>query len=137
MSECDHANFAAEVDVNRLPEKEGGPIKRYCADVRIKCAECGLPFRFIGLPAGLDLNGAATSVDATEARLAVAPKGEVVSVMEGGVRGFSVRNEGPTPNEAARHLVQEFDSLGDAELSVSDRQWLLRNIADLLKGRAS
>lgn len=90
---CEHHNFAAEVDVNRLPEKEGGPILRYSADVRIKCADCGLPFRFIGLPAGLDLNGAATSVNAEEARLAIAPKGQVISVVEGGVTGFSIRKE--------------------------------------------
>ena len=132
---CEHQNFSAEVDVNQMPEKEGGPIKRYNADVRIKCAECGLPFRFIGLPAGVDLNGTATSIDATEARLAVAPKGEVFSVMEGGVSGFSVRKEeAETPEECARRLVAEFDRLGDAELSVSDRQWLLRNIANLKRG---
>lgn len=133
---CEHENFAAEVDVYRLPEKKGGPIKRYCADVRIKCAECGLPFRFIGLPAGLDLNGAATSIDATEARLAIAPKGEVVSVMDGGVSGFSVRKDSETPNECARRLVDEFDRCCDAKLSHADRQWLLRNIAALKEGGA-
>lgn len=128
---CEHMNFAAEVDVNRLPDKEGGPVKRYCADVRIKCAECGQQFRFIGLPAGLDLNGAAVSIDACEARLAIAPKGDVISVMEGGVSGFSVRNEmSETPEEFARRLVREFDARSDAELSHADRQWLLRNLAD-------
>ncbi|HKB35360.1 MAG TPA: hypothetical protein VKD72_02835 [Gemmataceae bacterium] len=39
----------------------------------IRCEQCGTPFRFIGLPAGLGLNGAAVSVDGTEARLAIAP----------------------------------------------------------------
>lgn len=89
---CTHENFACECDVNRLPTKEGGPIERYNLDVRVKCVDCGTPFRFIGLPAGLDLNGAAVSVDATQGRFAIAPKGQVVSVMEGGVVGFSVRN---------------------------------------------
>lgn len=103
---CEHVNFAAEVDVNRLPDKEGGPVKHYNADVRIKCADCGLPFRFIGLPAGLDLNGAATSVDACEARLAIGPKGEVVSVMEGGVVGFSVRNEATRDDAIKAELIR-------------------------------
>jgi len=66
-------------------------------DVRVKCSDCELPFRFIGLPAGVDLNGAAVSIDACEGRFAIAPKGQVVSVLEGGVMGFSVRQEGPTP----------------------------------------
>src|SRR4029453_8701659 len=63
---------------------------RFVADVRIRCEQGGTPFRFIGLPAGLDLNGAAASVDGTEARLAIAPKGEVVTPIEGG-GGFTVR----------------------------------------------
>lgn len=91
-SECPHMNFLADVAVGRIEPSKAGEKMRFCADVKIQCAECGLPFRFIGLPAGLDLNGAATSVDATEARLAIAPKGEVVSVLEGGVSGFSIRN---------------------------------------------
>lgn len=83
---CDHPDFQAQVTVNRL---DG--VKRFQADVRIECVKCGIPFRFIGLPAGVDLNGASVSVDATEARLAIAPKGEVLSCLDGGVVGFSVR----------------------------------------------
>jgi len=84
---CEHHNFAADVTVNRL-EDSG----RFTADVRIECADCGTPFRFIGLPCGVDLNGAAVSVDGTEGRLAVAPKGEVVTPIDpGAVGGFTVR----------------------------------------------
>lgn len=86
---CQHTKFTASVTVNRLED-----TGRFTADVRISCEECGLPFRFIGLPAGLDLNGASVSVDATEARLAIAPKGQVISVVEGGCHGFSIRKEG-------------------------------------------
>ena len=62
-------------------------------DVQVKCTDCGLPFRFIGLPAGLDLNGAAVSADAQEARLAIAPKGAVISVIEDAPMGFSIRRK--------------------------------------------
>jgi hypothetical protein len=86
---CEHTEFAAEVDVTRLIDSG-----RLTADVRIKCAVCGLPMRFIGLPAGLDLNGAATSADGTEGRFAIAPKGEVISILEGAPMGFTVRREG-------------------------------------------
>lgn len=89
---CEHENFTADVVVARMPSKEGGPIERYSADVRIKCDQCGLPFRFIGLPCGIDLNGAAVSIDGTEARLAIAPKGQVVTPMEDTeCRGFTIR----------------------------------------------
>lgn len=86
---CEHMNFEADVTVNRLED-----TGRFNADVRIVCAECRIPFRFIGLQAGVDLNGAAVSVDGTEARLAIAPKGEVVSLVDdGAVGGFTIRRE--------------------------------------------
>lgn len=69
---CSHQNFFAAVTVNRL-EDSG----RFQADVRIGCVDCGTPFRFVGLPCGVDLNGAAVSVDGTEGRFAITPKGEV------------------------------------------------------------
>ena len=85
---CDHEDFAASVDVHRLDD-----VRRFQADVRVQCRECGKPFRFIGLPAGVDLNGASTSADATEARLAIAPLGEVLSVLEDAPTGFSIRKQ--------------------------------------------
>lgn len=55
---CKHPDFEAQVNVNRLED-----VGRFSADVTIRCALCGVPFRFIGLPGGLDLNGASVSVD--------------------------------------------------------------------------
>lgn len=93
-AKCEHENFDSFVDIARMPEVEGGPITRFSASVRIRCSDCNQYFRFIGLPAGLDLNGAAVSIDATEARLAIGPKGKVVSVLDGdGVTGFSIRKK--------------------------------------------
>lgn len=83
---CDHPDFHANVTVNRLQD-----TGRFQADVKIQCAQCGIPMRFIGLPAGLDIDGAATSADATEARLSIAPKGDVVAATDGAPMGFSVR----------------------------------------------
>lgn len=83
---CPHDVFSCDVMVNRLED-----TGRFCADVRIVCDQCKTPFRFIGLPAGLDLNGAAVSVDGCEAHLAVAPKGEVIPPMENTSTGFTVR----------------------------------------------
>jgi len=87
-TECQHRSHH-RVDAEVVYMADSG---RFALDVRLYCADCDLPFRFIGLPAGVDLNGAAVSVDATEARLAVAPRGEVISALEGGQpSGFSVR----------------------------------------------
>lgn len=68
MSECEHTEFEASVTVNRLED-----VKRFAADVRIKCRECGKPFQFIGLPGGLAPDRPTVSVDWTEARLPIQP----------------------------------------------------------------
>ncbi len=68
MSECEHKDFEATVTINRLED-----VKRCVADVRIVCLECKRPFRFLGLPGGLHPELPTVSVDATEARLPIAP----------------------------------------------------------------
>ncbi len=68
MTNCEHMNFNCHVAVNRLED-----TKSFHADVTITCAECNLPFQFLGLPGGLIMDGAAVSVDGTEARLAIRP----------------------------------------------------------------
>ena len=68
MSECEHIDFMASVTVNRLED-----VVRFVADVTIQCAECGKPFRFLGLPGGVSLDRPTVSIDRTEARLPIAP----------------------------------------------------------------
>ena len=67
---CDHKNFKANVAINRL-EDSG----RFMADVTVRCAECDLPFEFMGLEPGLNLNGAAVSIDGLELHIAISPRG--------------------------------------------------------------
>ena len=98
MAKCPHMNFRADVRVNRISD-----TGRFSADVTIKCVECGVPMRFIGLPVGSDPEGACVNIDGTEARMAIAPRGEVASALEGGTDvGFTVRRidvEGKDDNE--------------------------------------
>jgi len=76
MSKCIHMNFKANVSVGRLTDPANENIvKAYTADVRVECAECGLPFQFLGLPMGMDTQGARVSTDGLEARLAISPQG--------------------------------------------------------------
>lgn len=82
---CEHKEFHANVAVNRMED-----TKRFMANITIRCAACGISMRFLGLPSGLDLDGATTSFDGTEARLAIAPYGETVPAIDG-VVGFSIR----------------------------------------------
>jgi len=84
---CPHEHFNAHVSVNRLSDSG-----RFSADIRIKCIDCGEPFRFLGLPAGVDLNGASVSIDGTEANLAIGTKETVANIIDGDCPvGYTVR----------------------------------------------
>lgn len=87
MIHCEHENFVGNIVVNRLTD-----TGRFQADIAIHCKDCGTPFRFLGLPVGLDLNGAAVSPDGTEARLAILPQGAVVNDAYKGPMGFAVKH---------------------------------------------
>lgn len=74
---CAHMNFTAQVKVARIEDKGA-----FAADIRIRCAECGLPFQFLGLKPGVDMQGARVSIDGLEARMAICPQGQVPSPMD-------------------------------------------------------
>ena len=83
---CRHKDFVATVRVCRL-EDSGG----FIAEIRISCAECGLPFQFLGLEPGLDLQGARVSIDGLEANIAIVPRDTKPSPLQRmayGVRRF-------------------------------------------------
>jgi hypothetical protein len=67
---CEHINFECYVKVNRLED-----TGQFCVDMNVNCLDCGIPFEFLGLQPGLDLQGATCSLDALEAHLAIIPKG--------------------------------------------------------------
>lgn len=85
QKKCPHENFHATVEVNRLSDSG-----RFSADVRINCSECDLPFVFLGLEPGLDLDGARVSMDGLQARLAIAPRGIAPTPLDG-IRGFDLK----------------------------------------------
>lgn len=70
---CEHHNFNCAVSINRLSHEEGGPITGYSADICVTCSDCGLPFRFLGVPAGNDYTAPRVSVDGRELRAPLEP----------------------------------------------------------------
>ena len=73
MTACEHMNFKCNASIGRLTKTEGGPVTGYCADIRVTCADCGLPFRFIGLAAGNHFAEPRVSIDGTELRAPIEP----------------------------------------------------------------
>jgi len=75
VTPCEHPDFRANVAVARLAEREGGSVVRFSADVKIECAKCGEPFRFIGVGAGVSFQGPCVSIDGLELRAPIQPQG--------------------------------------------------------------
>lgn len=72
---CEHKDFHTAVNIGRLTDGDTGPVRSFMADIRINCKDCGLPFEFMGLQMGMDLQGARMSPDGQEARIAITPSG--------------------------------------------------------------
>ena len=82
---CQHMNFEASCKVARL-EDSG----RFMLEVCVRCTECGTPFQFLGLPPGLNLEGATVSIDGLEANIATCPRGQRPNPMQGPM-GYELR----------------------------------------------
>ena len=66
---CTHEEFDATVAVGRILD-----VGKFVADVRINCRVCGLPFRFVGVPAGLSYDRPMCSIDSTELHAPIEPE---------------------------------------------------------------
>lgn len=92
---CEHPDFVAEVEVNRLNDTDGGPITAYSADLRISCAACGEPFRFIGVRAGASGGEPRCSVDEAELHIPIRPASADPDFGLG-IPGFAIQYRGPS-----------------------------------------
>ena len=57
---CQHEEFEAQVDVIRISDTD-----EFAAEVRVWCIQCGLSFRFPGLPCGVLASQPSVSPDET------------------------------------------------------------------------
>lgn len=84
--QCLHNNnTSANVRIDYLED-----TGRYMCEVTLKCQDCGHPFRFQGLPLGLNMNGATMAVDGLTARLAIMPADRIPHPLAG-FSGFGVK----------------------------------------------
>lgn len=70
---CEHMNFIGQVNVYRLSDVEGGPITGFTTGIEVKCADCGLPFRFKGVPFGSHPAEPRLRADGEELRAPIEP----------------------------------------------------------------
>ena len=89
---CEHPDFSAWVEVARITEVEGGPVKGFAAEIRVRCVACDEPFRWIGnYEVGSVANRPTVSPDGYELRAPIAP-GSSDEDYGLGLGGFIVRS---------------------------------------------
>lgn len=70
---CLHNEFFAQVNVARVQPDETGMPKAFVAEITIQCGECGEPFRFSGVPAGMSYAHPMVDPAETELRAPIRP----------------------------------------------------------------
>ena len=70
---CQHEQFSADVSAHRIVDPDKPILFR--ADVKVRCVQCGEPFRFLGLDAGLNFERPTVSVDGLELNAPIEPEG--------------------------------------------------------------
>ncbi|MEU7381540.1 hypothetical protein AB0A91_16360 [Streptomyces sp. NPDC042207] len=71
---CPHENFDAYVAVNRLTASDTDPtVVGYSAGIKVHCRDCGEPFRWTGVPAGVSPRRPMCSIDETELHAPLRP----------------------------------------------------------------
>lgn len=88
MDNCTHRK--AHVVGARISNLEDS--QRFMADIQIKCADCGMPFRFLGLPAGCSTMEPMCSIAGEEARIPIEP----------------LDMDGPVPPHILEHMKEHF-----------------------------
>lgn len=91
--QCEHNNFESNVGVGRITNDITGVVENYVADIRIQCKDCKTPFQFIGMPLGVSYDKPMMEVDGLEARLPIAPQGEISHPLGNKLRGFEIRKK--------------------------------------------
>ena len=72
-TKCPHTNFQSTANVGRLTDGDDGPVTGYKVNFHIECADCKLPFRFMGLPFGSHYAEPRLSADSLELRAPIEP----------------------------------------------------------------
>src|SRR3546814_18696807 len=71
---CPHEDVDAFVEVNRVTASDTDPtVVGYHADIKVNCRDCGEPFRWTGVKAGMSQGRPMCSVDETELRAPLRP----------------------------------------------------------------
>ena len=69
---CQHINFQVGTQVTLIEDKPGVRM----LDIKMRCADCGKPFEFVGPPVGVNYYRPTVSLDGQIMTVPIVPEGE-------------------------------------------------------------
>ncbi|MGH9121973.1 MAG: hypothetical protein ACRDYC_08505, partial [Acidimicrobiales bacterium] len=117
---CEHEDFLAEVEVERVTKVDDGPVIGYCAHIHVWCAVCDERFRWVGVPGGLSPAQPMCSPDETELRAPIRPATSDPDFGMG-IPGFAIRQVGRTVERPDLEGPRDDDPGGGGVLSHTQR----------------
>lgn len=85
---CNHKNFVSEVMVHRVSPEEGMEASHFTADIKIKCADCKIDFRFLCSRGGVMWNEPTVGIAGDELRVPIHPN-DGTEPLPPKIKGFS------------------------------------------------
>jgi hypothetical protein len=74
---CKHLHFEIGHQVGRLTDQDDSEkVNSFTLDLMVRCADCGLPFEFVGMPGGFSSQQPMCNFDAKEARIPIRPSSD-------------------------------------------------------------
>jgi hypothetical protein len=73
MNICTHDRFTTVAEMARLVDPDTEEVVMLRVKLKVTCSDCGLPFRFVGLPTAESTKFPTVNPDATELRAPVEP----------------------------------------------------------------
>lgn len=120
---CEHLRFIGQVNVYRLSDVEGGPITGFTTGIEVKCADCGVPFRFKGIPFGSHPAEPRLRVDGEELRAPIEPAyvTKILGLPEGGP--VAEMPAAPSPADVRMTYRPLVEGLAGKRGTVSEDEW--------------
>jgi hypothetical protein len=78
MTTCPHTELASEARIVKFDDTQ-----QFMAEFTVRCALCGIPFRFLGPPTGLSMTHPTVDVPATTLHAPIAPGERAIADVPG------------------------------------------------------
>lgn len=131
--DCKHERIECNASVARLTnDSDSNEIIGYATDIKVKCAQCGIPFEWIGIGGGYSPTEPKVNFDRTELRAPIRPSTDPVE------HANALLNKKDSGLKSVAYITDE-DALTVAKifggLPTMSYDAIIHQVKEVLKGR--